>query len=116
MLNENVDAPELDAVVTGRPLQQEADLSLLRAYEPVIRYTKGELFFPTAVGPYVAQCSLWAAGPKRGTRRRSCRRGSSRWSVCRAEGSRHRDRALFLRFVAEPLGHSEYLRWRTAAA
>ena len=41
---------------------READLdrALLRAHEPVVRYTKGELFFPTAVGPYVAQCSLWA--------------------------------------------------------
>ena len=34
------------------------DLELLRAYEPVIRYTAGELFFPTAVEPYVAECDL----------------------------------------------------------
>jgi hypothetical protein len=38
---------------------RDSDLALLRAYEPVVRYTKGELFLPTAVGPYVAQCSLW---------------------------------------------------------
>jgi hypothetical protein len=36
------------------------DLTLLRAYEPVVRFTKGELFPPTAVGAYVEQCSLWA--------------------------------------------------------
>lgn len=36
------------------------DLDLLRAYEPVVRFTKGELFLPTAVGPYVKRCSLWA--------------------------------------------------------
>jgi hypothetical protein len=35
------------------------DLDLLRCYEPVVRFTKGELFLPTAVGPYVEQCSLW---------------------------------------------------------
>jgi hypothetical protein len=28
-----------------------ADLALLRAYEPVVRFTEGELFLPTAVGP-----------------------------------------------------------------
>jgi hypothetical protein len=32
---------------------------LLRAHEPVVRFTKGALFFPTAVAPYVAHCSLW---------------------------------------------------------
>ena len=35
-----------------------SDLELLRAYEPVIRYTEGELFFPTAVEPYLAECDL----------------------------------------------------------
>ena len=29
-----------------------------------------------------------------------------------AEGIRHRDGPLFLRFVGEPLSHAEYLRWR----
>jgi hypothetical protein len=28
------------------------DRTLLRAYEPVLRFTAGELFLPTAVGPY----------------------------------------------------------------
>lgn len=37
-----------------------ADLDLLGAYEPVVRYTRGELFFPTAVEPYAEQSSLWA--------------------------------------------------------
>ena len=36
-----------------RPASSEEDLALLRAHEPVLRYTSGELFFPTAVGPYV---------------------------------------------------------------
>jgi hypothetical protein len=36
------------------------DLELLRAYEPVIRYTKGEQFFPSDVERYVRACSLWA--------------------------------------------------------
>jgi hypothetical protein len=43
------------------------DRELLRAYEPVLRFTAGELFLPTSVGPYVARCSLWVGGPDRAT-------------------------------------------------
>jgi hypothetical protein len=39
------------------------DLDLLRRYEPVIRYTKGEQFFPTGVDRYVEESSLWAHYP-----------------------------------------------------
>jgi hypothetical protein len=39
------------------------DLDLLRKYEPVVRFTKGEQFFPTDVDRYVAECSLWAHSP-----------------------------------------------------
>lgn len=39
------------------------DLELLRAHEPVLVYTKGELFFPTDVEPYVRNCSLWIDEP-----------------------------------------------------
>lgn len=40
-----------------------SDLELLRRYEPVVRYTQGEQFFPTDVDRYVKQCSLWAHYP-----------------------------------------------------
>jgi hypothetical protein len=39
------------------------DLELLQRYEPAIRYTKGEQFFPTDVERYVRACSLWAHYP-----------------------------------------------------
>src|SRR5512143_2907366 len=39
------------------------DMELLQAYEPVIRYTRGEQFFPTDVERYVRACSLWAHYP-----------------------------------------------------
>lgn len=32
-----------------------ADLAVLRAFEPVIRFSAGELILPTAVEPYVVQ-------------------------------------------------------------
>jgi hypothetical protein len=83
----------------------------LRAYEPVVRFTKGELFFPTAVDPYVENCSLWSVGPK-GDLSQIVPPGKLTLEGLSAEGIRHRDRALSLRFVEEPLGHAEYLRWR----
>lgn len=39
------------------------DVALLRRFEPVIRYTRGEKFFPTAVDTYVESASLWLHRP-----------------------------------------------------
>ena len=51
------------------------DAELLRAYEPIIRYTNGELFFPTAVEPYLAECDL-LVGSQQGHTRLLASRGS----------------------------------------
>jgi len=40
-----------------------SDLELLRRYEPVVRYTQGEQFYPTHVEDYVKESSLWAHYP-----------------------------------------------------
>jgi hypothetical protein len=37
--------------------------SLLRRFEPVIRFTKGEWFYPMDTEPYVDACSLWVRHP-----------------------------------------------------
>ncbi len=87
------------------------DLSLLRAYEPVVRYTRGELFFPTAVAPYVAQCSLWATAPG-GDAVLIAPAGEVTLERLTEEGVRHPDRPLFLRFVEHPFGRTDYLLWR----
>ena len=42
---------------------EHADLALLRRFEPVIRYTKGERFFPIDTECYIDQCSLWVQRP-----------------------------------------------------
>ncbi len=39
------------------------DLELLRKFEPVVYYTKGEQFYPAAVEHYVKECSLWEHHP-----------------------------------------------------
>jgi len=99
-------------MISVRPVtRDDPDLALLRVYEPVVRLTKGELFLPTAVDPYVAQCSLWSG----------VRGGEVTLIVPAREltlerlsdvGVLHRGQRLFLRFVQEPLGRAEYLRWR----
>jgi hypothetical protein len=86
------------------------DLDLLRAYEPVVRFTKGELFLPTAVGPYVEQCSLWAGGRGGHVTLLVPRRELTLERLSQASAA-HRGRRMFLRFVEEPLGGAEYLRW-----
>src|SRR5690625_2661261 len=45
-----------------------SDLELLRAHEPVLVCTEGELFLPTDVGAYVRNCSLWIEEPGGGER------------------------------------------------
>jgi hypothetical protein len=38
---------------------------LLRRFEPVIRFTKGEWFYPMDVEPYVRACGLWVGHPSK---------------------------------------------------
>ena len=43
----------------GAMLHEDApDLELLRAFEPIVRYNEGELFFPASVDGYLAECDL----------------------------------------------------------
>jgi hypothetical protein len=45
---------------------EDDDLALLRAYEPVLRFTRGEYFYPVSVENYVGQASLWRSEPGAG--------------------------------------------------
>ncbi len=40
-----------------------SDLKLLRRFEPIVRYTKGEQFYPTSVDHYIGKCGLYAHYP-----------------------------------------------------
>ena len=44
---------------------EKTDLALLRRFEPLLRFTKGEPFLPMAVENYVQACSLWQQSPGR---------------------------------------------------
>jgi hypothetical protein len=44
-------------------MKSDGDISLLRRFEPVLCYTRGEQFFPMPVERYVSSCSLWTQRP-----------------------------------------------------
>jgi hypothetical protein len=46
-----------------RSLDARSSETLLRRFEPVIRFTKGEWFYPMDVKPYVGACDLWVRQP-----------------------------------------------------
>jgi hypothetical protein len=74
------------------------DLRLLRRYEPVLRFTEGELFLPMPVEAYLGKCSLWRTGAKRG-------RAVPRSGFARQESShplvwpKSADKGVIFRFV-----------------
>ena len=47
-------------------MHRESDKALLRRFEPILRYSQHERFFPIDVDAYVRDCSLWVYDPGRG--------------------------------------------------
>jgi hypothetical protein len=46
--------------VASRPVRRSvSDYDLVRRYEPILRFTEGELYFPSDIDRYVASSSLW---------------------------------------------------------
>jgi hypothetical protein len=88
------------------------DLDLLRAYEPVVHYTQGELFFPTAVDGYVAASSLWELTPDRRPRQVAAA-GELTAARLGALPEPPPGHTYYLRFQERPLGALDYGRWRT---
>jgi hypothetical protein len=94
------------------------DLRLLRRYEPVLRFTRGELFLPMAVPDYLATSALWRSARsgrlprRRGTGERLCAPGELTPARLAQEGAAPPARDLSLRYVERPLSWSEYRAWR----
>ncbi len=88
-----------------------SDLDLLRRYEPVVHYTRGEMFFPCAVDGYLRACSLWLADSERQTRQLA-----APGELTAAALATYRDAPLghryYLQCVDEPLQAVAYQRWR----
>ena len=108
------------AAEATRAAEAAEDVRLLQRYEPVLRFTRGELFLPMAVEDYLEKCSLWrSAGVRRawGRRRpgeRVCAPGELTPARL-AQASAPLRGNLSLRFVQRPLGWREFRAWRHAA-
>lgn len=86
------------------------DLDLLRKFEPVVHFTQGEMFYPTAVDGYLQRCSLWMRNKS----------GDEQMLVAEGDLSAQRldqfkevplNHILFLRLIEEPLDIVEYQKW-----
>jgi len=86
------------------------DEALLRAYEPVLRFTAGELFLPADAERYVEECDLWQG---RSGRDLTLVVAHGELTPARlAEIEAPPGERLFLRFVQRPLTGVELARWR----
>ena len=92
-----------DALTTG-------DLELLRRFEPQVRYTQGELFFPAAVDGYLAACDLLVG---RSEKLREVLVPVGALSVENVAGHvAPPGENLYLRLVQEPFDGIELARWQ----
>jgi len=85
-------------------------LALLRRYEPILRFTRGESFFPCAVDRYVAECGLYVQVPRRPVESLVT---EGKLTLADLDETRdHGPRAVyFLKFI-DPLNLAEMARYR----
>ena len=91
-----------------------SDGRLLARFAPVLVFTAGEMFFPTAVDGYLHRCSLWAQ-PAQGRAQQVAAPGEIDAASVTAAAARAGTGSTYLRFVAEPMALPDYLRWRRSA-
>ncbi|HEY0717778.1 MAG TPA: hypothetical protein VGD68_09200 [Streptosporangiaceae bacterium] len=96
-------------------------IRLLRRYEPVLRFTRGELFLPMPVEAYLGKCGLWrSTGPgrklgRRASEERLCSPGELTPARLATVSASRPGQDLSLRFVERPLARSEFRTWRRDA-
>jgi hypothetical protein len=101
----NGDAPDLPAGVDL--------LALVRRYEPVVRYTAGEMFFPMPAADYLARASLWLAQPDgRAAATLLVDHGDLDPGRLAAAAREHPHGRLFVRYAPSRLRRRELRAWR----
>src|SRR3954469_4098518 len=90
--------------------QTTADIALLKRYEPIVRYNQGELFFPTAVEGYLAECDL-LMGRNQRDQEVVVPRGEVSTEVI-GNYIAQPGKSLYLRLVQKPLNGFELARWQ----
>lgn len=86
------------------------DLALLREFEPIVRFTQGELFFPRAVDEYVRASSLWELTAEKKVVQ-LVPEGELTLDKLVTFDELQGNRVLYLQFVPEPMGPLEYQQW-----
>jgi hypothetical protein len=86
-------------------------LTLVRRYEPVLRFTAGEMFFPMPVDDYLSRASLWRS------RRDQAPimlvdHGRLTADLLAQTAAGHQHDQLFLRYAPEALNRDELREWR----
>ena len=84
------------------------DQDLLAAFEPTIRFTQGEMFFPSAVEPYLAEADLWVGRERERTLIADV--GQVTPALLASINAPPGEQA-FLRLVQEPLDSLALVRW-----
>jgi hypothetical protein len=87
-----------------------SDLELLRAYEPVIRYTAGEQFYPLDAAAYVARCDLFSI--VKGAKPELLVPAGELTLERLASATAPPGGSLYLRFVQRPMNSLELAAWQ----
>jgi hypothetical protein len=87
------------------------DLELLQRFEPIVRYTQGELFFPCGVDQYAAHSSLWLRTPD-GKDQQLVSPGKLTLEGLARHHEAPAGHTLYMNLVEEPLSGLAYQRWR----
>jgi hypothetical protein len=87
-------------------------LTLARRFEPVLRYTKGELFFPMPVERYLEAAALFRRTPEKKPPELVAPSGTLNLSTLISYAGERGGVNLELHFVDKPLNRSAYRRWR----
>ena len=87
-------------------------LTLARRFEPVLRYTQGELFFPMAVERYVEASALFRRVPNKKMPELVAPSAQLDLSTLITYAGERGASDLELHFVDKPLNRAAYRRWR----
>ena len=87
-------------------------VTLARRFEPVLRYTKGELFFPMPVERYLEAAALFRRTPEKQPPELLAPSGTLNLSTLISYAGERGGVNLELHFVDKPLSRSAYRRWR----
>jgi hypothetical protein len=88
-----------------------ADLALLRRHEPVLHFTRGEMFLPTRIDGYLQRCSLWRSRGRRAHQQLAAVGEVTAETVAElAPGTP--GATDYLRFVQQPMDFASYRAWR----